>query len=227
MTDMRADVDPLGAARPIRVVVVDDHPMFRAGLRTLVDESPLLQLVGEAGDGDEAVNVCATQAPDVVLMDIKMPGTSGVDATRRLVARQPAIGVLMLTMLEDDTSVFAAMRAGARGYILKGAASEDIVRAVVAVAAGEVIFGAALAQRMSHFFTAGRSGEAHPFPHLTIRERDILDLIASGQPNPAIAERLGLSEKTVRNNVSSIFAKLRVADRASAIVQARDAGLGR
>jgi DNA-binding NarL/FixJ family response regulator len=182
--------------------------------------------VGQAENGDEAVEVCLRERPDIVLMDIKMPGTSGVEATRRLIAAQPDLGVLMLTMLEDDTSVFAAMRAGARGYILKGAAPDDIVRAVVAVASGEVIFGAALARRMSHFFTAGRSGEAHPFPQLTTRERDVLDLIAAGEPNSQIAARLGLSDKTVRNNVSSIFAKLLVADRAAAIVKARNAGLG-
>jgi DNA-binding NarL/FixJ family response regulator len=208
------------------VVVADDHPMFRAGLRTLVDESPPLELVGQADNGDEAVEVCLRECPDVVLMDIKMPGTSGVEATRRLMTAQPDLGVLMLTMLEDDTSVFAAMRAGARGYILKGAAPEDIVRAVVAVASGEMIFGAALARRMSHFFTTGRSGEAHLFPQLTTRERDVLDRIAAGEPNTQIAASLGLSDKTVRNNVSSIFAKLLVADRAAAIVKARNAGLG-
>ena len=143
----------------IRVVVVDDHPMFRAGLRTLVEESPLLCFAGEADNGADAVALCLRERPEVVLMDVKMPGGSGVEATRELLHTAPDIGVLMLTMLEDDTSVFAAMRAGARGYILKGAAPSDIERAVVAVAAGEVIFGAALARRMAHFFTAGRSGE--------------------------------------------------------------------
>jgi DNA-binding NarL/FixJ family response regulator len=212
--------------RPIRVVVVDDHPMFRAGLRTLVEESDRLALAGEADNGADAVALCLREEPDVVLMDVKMPGGSGVEATRELVDARPGVGVLMLTMLEDDTSVFAAMRAGARGYILKGAAPDDIVRAVVSVAAGEVIFGAALARRMGHFFTAGRSGEPHPFPELTTRERDVLDLLATGQQNAAIAHQLGLSEKTVRNNVSSIFAKLLVADRAAAVAKARDAGLG-
>jgi DNA-binding NarL/FixJ family response regulator len=211
---------------PVRVVVVDDHPMFRAGLRTLVEESPLLSLAGEAENAADAVALGLREAPDVVLMDIRMPGGSGVEATRELVRARPEVGVLMLTMLEDDTSVFAAMRAGARGYVLKGAAPEDIVRAIVAVAAGEVIFGAALARRMSHFFTAGRSGEPHPFPDLTTRERDVLGLVADGHPNAVIAARLGLSEKTVRNNVSAIFAKLLVADRAAAVAKARDAGLG-
>jgi len=211
---------------PVRVVVVDDHPMFRAGLRTLVEESPRLEFVGEAADGADAVLLCRREQPDVVLMDVRMPGASGVEATRELTATASTIGVLMLTMLEDDTSVFAAMRAGARGYILKGAAPEEIVRAIEAVAAGEAIFGAALARRMSHFFTAGRSGEAHPFPELTTRERDVLDRMAAGEANPTIADKLGLSEKTVRNNVSAILAKLLVADRAQAIVKARDAGLG-
>ncbi len=211
----------------IRVVVVDDHPVFLAGLRTLVAEASTLELVGWAEDGETGVEVSLREQPDVVLMDIKMPGTSGVEATRRLVEQRPDVGVLMLTMLEDDTSVFAAMRAGARGYILKGSGPEEIERAVRSVAAGEVIFGAGLARRMGQFFTAGRDGGAHPFPELTGRERDVLDLIAGGAPNAEIATRLGLSEKTVRNNVSSIFAKLRVADRAGAIVKARDAGLGR
>jgi DNA-binding NarL/FixJ family response regulator len=211
---------------PVRVVVVDDHPMFRAGLRTMVEDSAALELVGEADGGERAVEVCAAVVPEVVLMDIHMPGTSGIEATRRLVGTGSPSAVLMLTMLEDDTSVFAAMRAGARGYILKGSAPDDIERAVLAVASGEVIFGAALAARMSHFFTAGRQGEPHPFPDLSTRERDVLGLLAAGLANAAIAQRLGVSEKTVRNNVSAIFAKLLVADRAGAIVKARDAGLG-
>ena len=216
----------MSTGAPVRVVVVDDHPMFRAGLRTLVEESPRLEFVGEAADGADAVLLCRREQPDVVLMDVRMPGASGVEATRELTATAPTIGVLMLTMLEDDTSVFAAMRAGARGYILKGAAPEEIVRAIEAVAAGEAIFGAALARRMSHFFTAGRSGEAHPFPELTTRERDVLDRMAAGEANPTIADKLGLSEKTVRNNVSNIFTKLAVTDRTEAALRARDAGLG-
>jgi DNA-binding NarL/FixJ family response regulator len=208
------------------VVVVDDHPMFRAGLRTLVLDADGLTLVGEAEDAETAITVCENVVPDVVLMDIKLPGVSGIEAARRLAGTLPTTAVLMLTMLEDDTSVFAAMRAGARGYILKGSAPDDIVRAINAVAAGEVIFGAALARRMSHFFTAGRDGEAHPFPELTTRERDVLGLIAEGTSNLGIASSLGLSEKTVRNNVSNIFAKLLVGDRAAAVAKARDAGLG-
>jgi DNA-binding NarL/FixJ family response regulator len=213
-------------SQPIRVVVADDHPVFRSGLRILVEESPLLAYAGGAEDGRQAVELCIQQRPDVILMDIRMPSVSGIDATRQIVAACPDTNVLILTMLEDDTSVFAAMRAGARGYILKGADPEQIQRAVTAVAAGEVIFGAALATRMAAFFRGGPRGPAPAFPTLSGREHDILNLIAAGQSNTAIAERLALSEKTVRNNVSNIFAKLRVADRAEAIVRARDAGLG-
>jgi len=214
------------AAGVITVVVVDDHPMFRAGLETLVREADGLALVGEAGDAETAVRVCEEVVPDVVLMDIKLSDTSGIDATRELTKLLPTTAVLMLTMLEDDTSVFAAMRAGARGYILKGAAPDEILRAITTVAKGEVIFGASLARRMGHFFTAGRAGEAHPFPELTARERDVLDLVAEGRSNTDIAASLGLSEKTVRNNVSNIFAKLLVADRAAAVAKARSSGLG-
>lgn len=210
----------------VTVVVVDDHPMLRAGLRTLVQEAERLVFAGDAATAEEAVALCEQVLPDVVLMDIKLPGSSGIDATRRISDTLPRTAVLMLTMLEDDTSVFAAMRAGARGYILKGSTPDEILRAVRAVAAGDVIFGAALARRMSHFFTAGRSGEAHPFPQLTVRERDVLDQLAGGRGNAEIATALGLSEKTVRNNVSNIFAKLLVADRAAAVAKARDAGLG-
>jgi len=216
-----------GSHSPVRVVVVDDHPVYLAGLRTLVEETPSLQLVGWAEDGAAGVEICQTARPDVVLMDIKMPGASGVAATRLIMEEQPEVAVLMLTMLEDDTSVLAAMRAGARGYILKGSGPEQIERAIRTVAQGELIFGAGLARRMSAFFTAGRDGAVHPFPELTGRERDVLDLMASGSANAAIALTLGLSEKTVRNNVSGIFAKLLVPDRAQAIIRAREAGLGR
>ena len=216
-----------GAVQAIRVVVADDHPVFRTGLRTLVEESELLAFAGEAADGRRVVEVCARAEPDVVLMDIRMPEVSGIDATRQILEARPQTGVLMLTMLEDDTSVFAAMRAGARGYILKGADPDQIVRAIVAVAAGEIIFGAALATRMAAFFRGGPRNAAPAFPALSTREHDVLDLIAAGLPNAAIAERLGLSEKTIRNNVSSIFTKLQVTDRPSAIVRARDAGLGK
>jgi DNA-binding NarL/FixJ family response regulator len=210
----------------IRVVVADDHPVFRSGLRTLVQESPDLEFVAEAADGDQAIAVCREHAPDVALMDIRMPGTSGVEATRQIVAAQPAIGVLMLTMLEDDTSIFAALRAGARGYVLKGAAPDEIIRAIVAVAAGEALFGPVVAAKIATFLQPDARARSHPFPFLSSRERDILDLIAAGRSNATIAEELALSEKTVRNNVSNIFAKLHAKDRADAIVKARRAGLG-
>jgi DNA-binding NarL/FixJ family response regulator len=178
----------------IRVVVADDHPVFRSGLRTLVEENPALTYVGEAADGRQAVEVCTATEPDVVLMDIRMPGVSGIDATRQILAARPDTAVLML---EDDTSVFAAMRAGARGYVLKGADEEQILRAVTAVATGEVIFGAAVATRMAAFFQSGQRSAAPAFPVLSSREHDILELIAGGLSNPAIAQRLALSEKTV------------------------------
>jgi DNA-binding NarL/FixJ family response regulator len=210
----------------IRVVVADDHPVFRSGLRTLVQESEGLTFAGEAADGPAVVDLCRTERPDVVLMDIRMPGISGIDATRQILADAPGTGILMLTMLEDDTSVFAAMRAGARGYILKGARPDQILRAVTAVADGEIIVGAAMAARMAGFFQAGARHAPPAFPALTSREHDILDLIAGGVTNAVIAERLALSEKTIRNNVSAILTKLQVTDRSAAIVRARDAGLG-
>ena len=211
----------------IRVVVADDHPVFRSGLRMLAEESEALEFAGEAADGTEVVEGCQTARPDVVLMDIRMPGVSGIDATRRILAGAPDTGIVMLTMLEDDTSVFAALRAGARGYVLKGAGPDEILRAITAVAAGEIIVGAAMAARMAGFFRAGAREAPPAFPSLTAREHDILDLIAGGAANAAIAERLALSEKTIRNNVSAILTKLQVTDRAMAIVRARDAGLGR
>jgi DNA-binding NarL/FixJ family response regulator len=211
----------------IRVVVADDHPLFRQGLRSLVDDSPETELVGAAADGEEAVAVTLAERPDVVVMDLRMPGLNGIDATRRIVAAAPDTRVLVLTMVEDDASIFAAMRAGARGYALKGAGPETILRSILVVAAGEAIFSAGVAARLNGFF----AGAAHvagptPFPDLTARERDILDLMATGANNATIASRFQLSEKTVRNNVSNIFAKLRVADRAAAVARARDAGLG-
>jgi len=210
----------------IRVVVADDHPVFRSGLRTLVQESPDLSFVAEAADGEEAIALCREHAPDVVLMDIRMPRTSGVEATRRIVAEQPMVGILMLTMLEDDTSVFAALRAGARGYVLKGAAPDEILRAIVAVAAGEALFGPVVAAKIATFLQPDARATSHPFPSLSSRERDILDRIASGRTNTAIAEELLLSEKTVRNNVSNIFAKRHATDRSQVIIKARQAGLG-
>ncbi|WP_433216225.1 response regulator [Microtetraspora malaysiensis] len=210
----------------VRVVVADDHPLFREGLRSLIYDSAETELAGVAADGDEAVAVTLEQRPDVVVMDLRMPGLNGVDATRKIVAALPDVAVLVLTMVEEDASIFAAMRAGARGYVLKGAEPETILRSILVVAAGEVIFGSAIASRLTQFFAAGGNTTAAPFPNLTSRERDILALMATGANNRTIAMRIGVTEKTVRNNVSNIFAKLHVADRAAAVARARDAGLG-
>ncbi|HEU4920768.1 MAG TPA: response regulator transcription factor [Candidatus Limnocylindrales bacterium] len=210
----------------IRVLIADDHPVFRDGLRGLVDRSPDLDLVGEATTGVEAVALAAEGRPQIVLMDLRMPEMSGIEATRRITAADPSVGVLVLTMSEDDESLFAAMRAGARGYIPKDADSEELLRAIRAAAVGEAIFGASIARRMMSFFAAGRSGEPSPFPELTDREREILVLIAQGRSNSDIAHHLGITSKTVRNHVANVFAKLQVADRGQAIVRAREAGLG-
>ncbi|WP_030168665.1 response regulator transcription factor [Spirillospora albida] len=217
-----------GAGRP-RLLLADDHPVYRDGLRLLLGSADEVEVAGTAPDGLTAVEMAARLRPDVVVMDLRMPRLGGVEATRRILAARPGAGVLVLTMHEDDESVFAAMLAGARGYLVKGADRAEILRAVLAVAAGEVIFGPVLAGRVAEYFAriAAARPAGDPFPQLTARERDVLELIAVGLANPAIAERLGLSPKTVRNNVSAVFAKLQVADRAEAIVRARDAGLGR
>ncbi|ADP84723.1 response regulator [Pseudofrankia inefficax] len=210
----------------MRVLVVDDHPLFREGLTIAIETMPDVEVVGEAGDGEAAVEAAGRLAPDIVVMDLHMPGTNGIDATRRIVAEHPGIAVLVLTMLDGDDSVFAAMRAGARGYLLKGAERQEIARSLRAVAAGEVVFSAAIASRVLAWFATGGRSALAPFPELTDREREILDLVARGLTNPAIARRLFLSDKTVRNHVSNVFAKLQVADRAEAVARARDAGLG-
>jgi DNA-binding NarL/FixJ family response regulator len=212
---------------PIRVLIADDHPFYREGVRTMLSTAPDIDVAGEAASGDEAVIQAAMLQPDVVLMDLKMPGHNGIEATRRIVQASPHIGVLVLTMFEADESVFAAMRAGARGYLLKDADQEELVRAVKAVSQGEAIFSSAIAQRLIHYFAALRPAVADlAFPELTDRERDILQLIARGHSNAEIAERLLLRTKTVQNHVSNILSKLQVADRAHAIVRAREAGLG-
>ncbi len=212
---------------PIRVLIADDHPVFRFGLRMLLQGEMDIDVVGEATTGREAVDMALELRPDVVLMDLNMPELNGIDATRRIRAEAPEIGVLVLTMFDDDT-VFAAMRAGARGYLLKGAEGEETLRAVRAVAHGEAIFSPTIADRVMDYFahTSAYTG-ATPFPELTAREMEVLTLIAQGLTNQAIAARLVLSEKTVRNHVSNIFSKLQVADRAEAIIRARDAGLGK
>ena len=210
----------------ISVLIADDEPAFRSGLRALLRSAADLDLVGDAATGDEAIRLAADLQPDIILMDINMPGANGIEATRRIVTTSPHIGILMLTMFEDDDSVFAAMRAGARGYLLKGALKAEILRAIQAVSSGGVIFGAAIAQRMMRYFTGLKPVEPVAlFPELTEREREILTLIAQGQSNAAIAERLVISPKTVSNHISNIFSKLQVADRAQAVIRAREAGL--
>ncbi|MEU6411401.1 response regulator transcription factor [Microbispora sp. NPDC046933] len=212
------------AAEPVRVLLVDDHPLLRHGLRALLEQVGGAEVVGEAGDGDEAVALALSLRPDVVVMDLVMPGTSGIEATRRLIDRDPALGVLVLTMSEDDASVFAALRAGARGYVLKGTGGAEFIAAVRAVARGEAVYGPAVARRIRRFLAPGPA--VTPFPELTVREREILDLLASGKSNAEIARALFLSQKTVKNHLTSVFAKLQVADRAQAVVRARRAGLG-
>jgi DNA-binding NarL/FixJ family response regulator len=209
----------------IRVVVADDHPVFRSGLRAMVEDADDLEFVGEARDGREVLAVCRAAPPDVVLMDVRMPGASGVAATAGLAAELPAVRVLVLTMLEDDTSLLAALRAGARGYVLKGAAPEEIRRAIRAVASGQAIVDAGLADRLAGLVAGGADRRPYPFPELSGRERDVLELMAAGHPNARIASLLGLSEKTVRNHVSAVLLKLRAADRPAAIVRAREAGI--
>ncbi len=215
---------------PIRVLIADDHPVFRYGLRALLAAEPTTEVVGEATTGEDAIRLAAALLPDVILMDINMPGVNGIEATQRLVHTTPTIAVLVLTMFEDDDSVFAAMRAGARGYLLKGTEGEETIRAINVVASGEAIFSPIIAQRLMHYF--GENRPAHKrhttnveFPELTERERAVLALIAQGYSNPAIAEKLVLSTKTVRNYVSNIFGKLQVVSRAEAIIQARNAGM--
>ena len=211
---------------PLRVLLVDDHPLLRHGLRALLEDVGEAEVVGEASDGAEAIDLALTLEPDVVVMDLVMPGMSGLDATRRLIDERPDLGILVLTMSDDDASVFAALRAGARGYVLKGSGGSEFLSAVRAVARGEAVYGAAVAGRIRRFLTGGQPEAASPFPELTPREREILDLLADGRTNAEIAGSLFLSMKTVKNHLTSIFAKLQVADRAQAAVRARQAGLG-
>jgi len=211
----------------IRLLIADDHTLFRHGMRALLASVPDIELVGEAGGGEEAVTLTTQLEPDVVLMDIKMPGINGIEATRRITQTNPATRVVVLTMLEDDDSVVAAIRAGARGYVVKGADESEMLRVVRATANGEALFGPALTERLMGLFSgAGSSVGRQPFPDLTEREREILGLIAQGYGNAEIAARLFLSPKTVRNHISSIFDKLQVTDRAQAMVRAREAGMG-
>lgn len=213
---------------PIRVLIADDNQRFRQGLRALLTRVTETDVVGEAASGAEAIALADRLQPDVILMDIRMPsGLDGIEATRRILETSPHIAILMLTMVEDDDSVFAAMRAGARGYLLKGALKAEILRAIGGVSSGEAIFGPAIARRLMDYFAAPRAATSvQRFPELTAREREILNLIAQHLTNPEIAARLSLSPKTVRNVVSSIIGKLQVADRAEAIIRAREAGMG-
>ena len=210
---------------PIRVLIADDHPLYRKGLRGLLESVAGIEVVGEATDGEEAIALTEHLQPDVILMDINMPGVNGIEATRRILHMSPTIGVLVLTMYEDDDSIFAAMRAGARGYLLKGVDQVEVLRAIRAVSNGEAIFSPSIASRLIQYFSTLEKTVSPVFPELTDREREVLALIAQGHTNAAIAEKLVLSPKTVRNHVSTIFSKLQVASRAEAIIRARDAGL--
>jgi len=208
------------------VVVADDHPMVRYGIAAVLESAPSIDLVGEAGDGNELLAVVNETRPDVVLTDLGMPERGGVETIASLRAHHPNIGVLVLTMHEDDDTVLAALKAGARGYLIKGADGSELVRGIESVASGEAVYGAAIANRIVSLLTAGPSGATDAFPDLTAREREVLDLLAAGLRNHSIAARLGLSEKTVRNHVSSVLVKLQVPDRTAAALRARDAGFG-
>ena len=210
----------------LRILIVEDHPLFRKGLRALIAGVEDFEVAGEASDGDQAVSSALDLLPDVVLMDLQLPGRSGIDAIRAIADASPTTRILVVTLFQDDDSVFAALRAGARGYILKDADEADMIRAIRAVGAGESLFSPAVAGRVLAFFASSRPVAPQIFPALTERERDILHLLAQGKSNAAIASELGLSPKTIANNVSNIFAKLQVADRSEAIVRAREAGLG-
>ena len=211
---------------PLRVLITDDHPLFRNGMRALLSSVPDMEVAGVATRGEEAIDLAASLLPDVILMDLQMPGMSGIEATRKILHTTPHIRILVITMFEDDHSVFTALRAGARGYILKDADEDEILRAIRAVGQGEAIFSPTIAQRLIDFFASPQPTLLPQiFPELTDREREILGLIAQGHSNGDIARRLTLSLKTVANHVSNIFSKLQVADRAQAIIRAREAGL--
>jgi DNA-binding NarL/FixJ family response regulator len=213
---------------PLRVLIADDHPMFLRGLEAVLASTPGLCLVGEATTGRQAVDLAREQRPDVVLMDLHMPDVSGIDATRLITQQRPATAVIVLTMASDDDSVFAAVRAGARGYLLKGVDEEELLRVIRAVVDGEAVFGPGVAQRVLGFLTAAPTRmQDRSFPQLTDRERQVVELLAQGLANHAIATRLGLRPKTVMNYVSNVFAKIHVADRAEMIVRAREVGFGR
>lgn len=211
---------------PVRVLIADDHPLFRKGLRTLLDSMPQMTVIGEATSGQEAVEQAVALQPDVILLDLQMPAGGGLGAIRELGQRRTNSRILVVTLFDDDESVFTALKAGARGYVLKDADEAEMIRAIQAVAEGEAIFSPAIAARMMHYFaTPPTAGAGDSFPELTEREREILTLIARGYANAQIAEELTISLKTVRNHASSIFNKLQVAGRAQAAIRAREAGL--
>lgn len=211
----------------MKILIADDHQIFRDGLKALLLSMPDAELVREATTGKEAVEIAEELEPDIVLMDVQMPEMNGIEATRQIIENDPGINVLMLTMFEDDHSVFAAMRAGARGYVLKGVKHDEMLRAIEAVASGEAIFSPSIAARMVSFFAGFRPVQAsQAFPELSDREREVLDLIAQDFKNAEIASALVISPKTVRNHVSNILSKLQVADRSAAAARARDAGMG-
>ncbi|HLH61597.1 MAG TPA: response regulator transcription factor [Ktedonobacteraceae bacterium] len=210
----------------LRVLIADDHPLFRKGIRTLLAATPDIEVIGEATTGQEAIELASAVQPDVILMDLQMPGINGIEATRQVLHTSPHVRILVVTLFEDDGSVFTALRAGARGYVLKDAKEEDMLRAIRAVGRGEAIFSPAIATRLMDYFATPRPTVAKElFPTLSEREREILQLIARGLTNSDIARQLSLSVKTVSNYVSNIFSKLQVTDRAQAIIRARDAGL--
>ncbi len=213
----------------IRVVVVDDHQIVRDGLVALLGALDGVEVVGAAEDGREALHVIEETGPDVVVMDIQMPRLDGIEATRFVTGKRPETKVVMLTMNEDDDTVLSAMRAGASGYLLKGSGAEEVHNAIRAAAAGGMVFGASLADKVAAYFASARPGARaeEPFPDLTDRERSVLESLAAGKSNDAIARELFVSGKTVRNTVSSIYGKLHAAGRGDAIVKAREAGYGR
>ena len=218
--------------KPIRVLMADDHALFREGVHAILKSVPDIEIVGEAGTGKEAIKLASDLVPDVILMDIQMPDLNGVEATQRILNTQPDVGIIIVTMLEDDDSLFSAMRAGARGYVLKGADKAEMLKSIRAVVEGEALFGPAIAGRLLSFFQGNRprsKDESHSmsFPELTEREREVLAYIARGDTNAEIAEGLSISLKTIRNHVSNIFTKLQVVNRAQAAIRARDAGLGK
>lgn len=211
----------------IRILIADDHPMFRKGVRAILALSPNFDIVAEAANGEEAVTLAETHQPDVILMDVAMPGMHGIEAARRILRDSPHIHILMMTMSEDDETIFAALQSGARGYVVKGVDQEDLLRAITAVSRGEAIFSPTIARKVLDYFASARHTILMDvFPELTRREFELLTLLTQGLDNSEIAERLSLSPKTVRNHLSNVFSKLQVADRAEAILRAREAGLG-